>query len=292
MGEKWRETSGGSVALTIYPDGTMGGEAEVVRRMRVGQLQAAMLTVQGLSEIDKSVSALQSMPMVFRSLDEVEFVREKLRSRIEKNFRDKGFVLLFWGDAGWVRFFAKEPVVRPADLKRMKLFSWAGDDDQVEIMKSAGLHPVSLETTDILTSLQTGLINAVPTIPLMALAGQFYGPSPYMLELNWAPLVGGTVITTKAWEAIPAAKRNDLLKAAADAGGQVTVRARKESNESVEAMAKRGLKIQRVSPELDAEWRKFAEEFYPKIRGTMVPADVFDEVLRLLKEFRSSGGQR
>src|SRR5438552_13756445 len=93
MGENWRIASRGSVLLTVYPDGTMGGEAEVVRRMRIGQIQAAMLTATGLSEIDRSVTALEDMPMMFRSLDEVSYVREKLRPTIERRLRDKGFVL-------------------------------------------------------------------------------------------------------------------------------------------------------------------------------------------------------
>ncbi len=286
MGEKWRIASGGSVALTIYPDGTMGAEADVVRRMRVDQIQAAMLTATGLAQIDSSITAVEDMPMMFRSLDEVAYVREKMRSTIERKLRDKGFVLLFWGDTGWVRFFSKTPVLHPAELKRMKLFAWAGSEDQIELMKSAGFHPVPLETANIYTSLQTNMINALPTIPIAALAGQFYGPCPHMLELNWGPLVGGTVIKAGVWDALPETSRAEFLKAAVEAGEQVTSKSRKESDEAVEAMKKRGLTVHAVSPELEEEWRGFAEQFYSKIRGSMVPADLFDEVQRLLHQRR------
>ncbi len=288
MGEKWRQTPGGGVALTIYPDGTQGGEADMVRRMRIGSLQAGMLTATGLSEIDDSVSALQDMPMVFRSLDELDHVREKLRPMLEKRLFDKGFVALFWGDAGWVRFFSKTPVIRPADLKKAKLFVWAGDNHQVELMKSSGHQPIPLEPADILPSLQTGLINAVPSIPFYALAGQFFGPAPHMLELNWAPLVGATVVTRKAWEAIAPATREALAKAAAETGAQMKTKARAEGDQAVETMKKRGLISHPVSPELEAEWRKAIEEFYPKIRGGTVPAPFFDEVQRLLQEYRKN----
>ncbi len=231
MGEKWRQAPGGGVELVIYPDGVMGGEAEMVKRMRVGQVQAAMLTVTGLSEIDRSVTSLQNMPMMFRSLDEVSYVREKLTPGLEKRFLDKGFVVLFWGDVGWVRFFSKERAEHVADVKKMKLFAWAGDNEQIELMKNAGFHPVPLETNDILPALQTGMIDAVPTVPLVALAGQFYGPCPHMLELDWAPLVGGTVITKKAWDSTPPSAREALLKAAREAGEQVTLKSRAESDE-------------------------------------------------------------
>src|SRR5579864_3571453 len=122
MGEKWRQAPGASVGLTIYTDGTMGGEAEAVRRMRIGQLQASLLSVAGLAEIDRSVTALQYMPMVFRSLDEVDYVRERLRPVLDKRLEEKGFVALFWGDAGWVRMFSKKPAMRPEEVKKLKMF--------------------------------------------------------------------------------------------------------------------------------------------------------------------------
>ena len=291
MGEKWRRAPGGGVALTIYTDGTMGGEAEMVRRIRVGQIEAAMLSVQGLSEIDASVTALQNVPMLFRSLDEVDYLRGKLRPELEKRLLDKGFVVLFWGDVGWVRFFSKNPGTHPGDFERMKLFTWAGSNEQVELLKAAGFHPVPLETNDILPGLQTGLINAVDTAPLYALAGQFYGPCPHMLDLNWAPLGGATVITKKVWDSIPSAAHDELLNAAKEAGEEVTMKSRAESDEAVEAMKKRGLKVQPVSPEIEAEWRQLVEATYPKIRGALVPADVFDEVQRLLREYRAAGAR-
>src|SRR5277367_6541713 len=107
MGEKWKKASNGSLALTIYADSNMGSEDEIVRRMRVGQLQAAVLTVAGLSDIDPAVGALQKMPLVYRSLDEAAYVRDKLAPDLDRRLADKGFVVLFWADAGWVRLFSK-----------------------------------------------------------------------------------------------------------------------------------------------------------------------------------------
>ncbi len=263
----------------------------MVRRMRVGQIQAAMLTVGGLLQIDDSVTGLQLMPMMFRSLDEFDYVREKLRPTLEKRLLEKGFVALFWGDAGWVRFFSKHPALRPDDFKKMKMFVSAGDGRSVEIMKAIGINPVPLEQTDVLTGLQTGLIDAVPSVPFYALAGQFYGPTPYMLEVNWVPLVGATVVTRKTWETISSSVRDALMKSAAEAGEQMRQRSRAESLESVEAMQKRGLKVQSLSPEVQAEWNKFAERVYPEIRGKIVPAQMFDEVQRLVNEYRATGGK-
>jgi TRAP-type C4-dicarboxylate transport system substrate-binding protein len=287
MGEKWRQAPGGGVALTIYPDGTMGGEAEMVRRMRLGQLQAGMLTAAGLEEIEPAVTGLQNLPMTFRSLDEIDYIGEKLQPMLEKRLADKGFVVLCWADTGWVRFFSKTPVVRPDDLKKTKLFAWAGNPALVDIYRSVGCNPVALEPVDILPNLQTGLINAVPMPPTIALASQADGPAPNMLDLNWAPLVGATVVSKKTWDTIPAEAQRVVRDAALEAGKSIKADGRRENVESVEAMRKRGLKVHAVTPEVEAEWRKEIEGAYPRIRGGLVPADIFDEVMRLLKEHRA-----
>jgi TRAP-type C4-dicarboxylate transport system substrate-binding protein len=286
MGQKWREAPGGGAALTIYTDGTMGGETDVIRRMRIGQIQAAMLTVVGLSEIDESINVLEYMPMMFRSLEEMEHVLEQLRPTLEKKLLDKGFVTLFWGDAGWIRIFTTKPVRYPEDLKKMKVFVWASDTQQFDLMKAAGYHPVPLEVSDILTGLQTGMINAVPSTPHYALAGQFYRQANHMLEVNWAPLLGAAVITRKAWDSLSEETREVVLESAAEAGRQIKIQSRVEGLESVEAMKKRGLVVQRADPEIESRWRAAAEEVYPKIRGPLVPEEIFDEVQRLIREYR------
>lgn len=289
MGQRWRTISNGGISLTIYADGTMGSEEDSVRRMRIGQLQAATLSVAGLSEIDTSVSALQKIPMLYRSLDEVEFLRSRMRPELERRMEEKGFVVLFWGDVGWVHIFSRQPAMRPDEFKKTKVFVGASDNDEASIMKSLGYQVVPLEWSDVLTSLQTGLVDTVPTIPLLALAGQYDLVAKHMLQLNYVPLVGATVITKKTWDWISPALGPALLAASADAGTQIQMKGRAESAEAVEAMKRRGLQVHPVSPELANEWRRFFEAGYPKVRGTMVPADVFDEAQRILAEYRAGG---
>jgi len=288
MGEKWRAGQGAGATFIVYTDGSQGSEADMVRRMRVGQLNAALLTVVGLNDIDDSTTALQKMPMIFRSWEELDYVREKLRPRLEKRFFDKGFVVLCWGDAGWVRFFSRTPVAGPADLRKLKLFAWSGDSAQIDIMKALGYQPVVLEVADILPGLQTGLVSAVPTTPFWALTMQLYPQANHMLDMNWAPLVGAVVVTRKTWEGLSPAGQKALLDAGETSGAQLRAISRRENEEAVLAMKRRGLKVQSVTPEAEAEWRRTAEQLYPMIRGTLVSADLFDEVQRLLQEQRAA----
>ena len=290
MGEKWKQATGGTVALRIYPGGVLGDEPDLVRKMRVGQIQAGALTAAGLSAIDASVAALQ-IPMMYHSYDELDYVRERLRPTLEKRLLERDFVVLNWGDAGWVMFFAREPFATPDDVRKMKLFVWAGDNDAVELWKTAGFHPVPLPATEILTGLQTGLINAFDTTPLLALSSQWFGLAPHMLDLRWAPLVGATVMTKKTWDRIPSGARPAVLKAAAEAGERLKGDIRAANDKAIAAMKEHGLRVISSTPSIEAAWQKTAEEIYPKIRGTIVPPQVFDEVKRLRDEYRAAPGK-
>lgn len=288
VGEAWKKSQASASKFNVFTDGSQGGEAEMVRRMRIGQLQAALLSVVGLREIEPSIAALQNLPLAFRSWEELDYVREKMRPGMEKKFLDKGYVVLAWGDAGWVRFFSKQAAFSPDDFKKMKFFAWGSEAEQQEIMKSLGYTPVPLEPTDILPSIQTGMINVVPSTPYFALASQIYNTAPNMLEINWAPIVGAFVITKKSWDEMSPEVQSALRISSEKAGTVIRSQARKEVEEAVEAMKKRGLQINKPNAEQMKEWRSLSETLYPRIRGKMVPAETFDEVFGHLKNFRAS----
>ena len=287
MGQKWRDSSGGRVKLIVYPDGTQGGEATMVQSMRAGVLNAGLLTVVGLSKIDDSVGGLSFLPMTFRSWEEYDYVVEKLSPQLEKLLLDKGFVVLFWCNAGWIRFFSKTPAMHPDDFKKFKMFTWKGNAYQVDLMKALGYNPVDLETADVLPGLRRDLINAIPIPPNQASLGQIYTAARYMLDLKWAILSAGAVIRKDAWDKIPPDIQKQLRSAASVAGAKIRASDRKEDAGSIAAMQKKGLNVQPVTPQAEEEWRKLTNSVYPKIRGRMVPADIFDEVQRLVAEYRA-----
>lgn len=288
LGETWRTAQGGNARFTVFTDGSQGGEAEMARRMRIGQLQGALMSVVGLREIEPSIAALQSLPLLFRSWDEVDHVREKMRPGMEQRFADRGFTVVAWGDAGWVRFFSRTAAVRPDDYKRMKFFAWGSEPEQQAIMKSLGYTPVPLETADILPAVQTGMVDVVPSTPYFALASQVYATTSHMLEINWAPIVGALVVTRKAWDAMSPAGQQALRTGGERAGAQMRQQARAEVDEAVDAMRKRGLTVHRPDATQLREWQTLADNLYPRIRGSMVPADTFDEVFAHLKAYRAT----
>jgi TRAP-type transport system periplasmic protein len=287
--EKWKVASGGRVIVRIYPGGVAGDDADVVRKMRLGTLNAAVLTEVGIAEIEKSVYAL-GIPMAFASYDEVDHVLEKMRPALEAKLEARGFVALNWLDGGWNHFFTQKPVATPDDLKALKLMTTANDAQGEEIYKAAGFRPVPLPAPEISTALQTGLINAIQVPPQVAVITQYYTHAKYMTDLNWLLLLGATVISKSTWEQVPADVRPALLEAAREAGRRLRAEIRQSADRDVEAMKKRGLVVVPVDAHGRELWRKAAEGVYPRIRGTVVPADAFDEALRYRDDYRRHAG--
>jgi TRAP-type C4-dicarboxylate transport system substrate-binding protein len=286
MGDEWRRLSGGRVELVIYP-GTQGGEATMVRRLGVNQLQGAMLTAAGMGIIDPAATALQLIPMAFQSWPEVDHVRETLRRELEAQFNAKGYEVIFWGDAGWVRWFSKRPLRTPADLKTMKVFALAGDQQAVDIMRDY-YQPVVLEADKIYTGLSTGMIEAVSLPAFLANFTQVATVAPHMLDLKYAPVVGAMIVTRRAWEKIPADLQAQLRAAGEAAGEAIRRQSRAEDDAAIQAMRdKQGLQVTAVTPELVQEWEGVIQRAWPRLRGTLVPAELFDRVLRELDTFRA-----
>jgi TRAP-type transport system periplasmic protein len=284
MGDQWRALG---VRLVVYPDGTQGSEADMVRLMRVGTLQACLLTATGLAEIDPTVNVLQSYPLLFRDFDEFGYVLQHLEPMLNSRLDKQGFVPLFWGDAGWLRYFFKERVTTIAQLRETKVFLWSVATEQQRIMREMGWHPVPLETADILQALATGQITGVSVPPIVALVSQFEKRVPFMVDLNYAPLVGACVMRRETWGKLSSAQHDAMLRIAADTGAEIVRRTRLESDQAVAKMQTQGLTVYSIPPEQRALWQAEADNFQARARGHVVPAELHDQIFRLLAEYRS-----
>jgi len=289
--ETWKKASGGRVALRLFPGGVAGDDPDVVRKLRAGRLDAALLTTVGLGEIDRSGYAL-AIPLAYDSYDEAYAVLERIRPRLLAALEAKGFVVLHWTDDGWVRFFAQKPVAVPDDLRPLKLLSWAGDAAALDLWRSAGFQPVPLPFHEMVSALQSGAIQALGAPPPLALVSQAFAYARNMTDLRFQLLPGATVVTEATWEKIPADLRPPLLEAARAAGDRLRADVRARETQDVEAMKKRGLVVVPVSEKQRAEWQKLTESMYPKVRGSIVPAEAFDEALRYRDEYRKSHSKR
>ncbi len=288
MGQAWKTGTNGKASLIVYAGGSQGSESELINKMRINRLHAALLTGIGLSEIDESVAVFQKVPLLYRNFDELEHVMEKMTPVLEERILEKGFVVLSWIDSGWVRIFSKQELITPDDMRQSKLFTWAGDPKQTDLLKKMGFRPIAIDSTEIVSSLTTGLVDTVPMPPFYALASQTYSTAPYMLDFNYAPITGAIVITKRMWDRFTPEEQAAMKAAAEEAGKEMTVSGRKESEESIRVMIDNwNLKTHKLNDAQNAQWQAISTEAYGHIRDNTVPGPIWDQVTGILEAFRS-----
>jgi TRAP-type C4-dicarboxylate transport system substrate-binding protein len=290
MGAEWQKVSNGLLVFRLYPGGVAGDDMDLVRKMRLGILDAGLLTINGLSGIDRGVLGLE-LPMAYSDYRELDCALEKIAPQLQHQMEAKGFIVLGWSDAGWAHFFTESPVRTPDDMRKLKMFVWAGDDQYAELWKKAGFNPVPLPSTEISTALQTGLVNAVTINPQGILLLQWYRQLKYMTDFKWAVFLGGIVISKSTWEKIPAEIRPAVKQAALKAAQRLRDFSRNAEQSDIEALEKNGVKVVSVDEGTLNEWRHLMESVLPQLRGSYLPAESLDTALKLKDQCgRQAGG--
>ncbi len=282
MGQEWKKATKGRVQLRLYPGGVVGDERDMVRKMRIGQIHAAAISTEGLYEINPNFAAFY-VPMLFQDLEDVEYAKSQLNDELFNGTSEQGFNLLYLVDVGWAYWYGKEPILTPTDLKSHKLFTWAGDFAWAEIWKKAGYNPVPLAMTDLLSGLQTGLIDALSTIPLYALAQQSFGITNHMLDMKWGILMAGIVIDNRTWKRISDKDRKAMVQIVARIKENHIEKNRYAEQDAIHVMEEHGLKIHKPTSEQVDQWKREVEKMYPLLRGNAINESIFDKVLNIMK---------
>ena len=284
MAQDVSKTTNGKVELKIYAGGTQGNEGEMIRKMSIGQLHAASITAIGLHEITPEPQA-EDVPFMIDSYEEYDYVHEKIRGKLEDAIARRNYQVLHWGEVGFVYLFSTQPYRTPVDFGKGKVFTWNGDPGAEAAWKAAGFHPVVLSSTDLVPSLTSGMINVVAQSPLYAYTTNLYSRARNMLNMHWGFLAGATVVRKDTWEKIPEDLRQKVLEIAEDYGKKTRDDIRKQNEDAIAQMKKRGLNV--VQPTSLEEWQKAAEEANEVVRGKVVPAGIYDEVKKLRDEYRA-----
>jgi TRAP-type C4-dicarboxylate transport system substrate-binding protein len=291
MGAAWSKETAGRVTLTVYPGGTQGDEETTLKKMRPGidQLQAAFLTAVGLSELDEAFNVF-AMPFFFETDEEEQAVARKLTAVLDQRLQAKGYRLVAWGTGGWLQLFSKKQLRTLADVKAAKLFTTKGSDKWLQWYVANGFHPVALTTADIPAQLKltTGLIDTAPSPPYHALSLQIFRDAKYMLDLHISPLTGAMIMSNAAWNKIAAEDRPKVIAAAQALEKRVRAEAPAQDAESVKAMVSRGLQVTTVDAKAAGEFRAAAAQLVTSMRGTMVPADIYDMAVQERDAVRKS----
>jgi TRAP-type C4-dicarboxylate transport system substrate-binding protein len=193
---------------------------------------------------------------------------------VEAALDQRGLVALQWSRIGAVHMFCARALRTPAEMKGARMWAWEGDPKSVEAFRAAGFSPVVLSSADIYASLQTGMIECVPNVPLYALTARLFEKANHMLGVPWSYVIGATVVRKDTWERIPAGLRSKLLAIAVELGAQVDVEVQKLNTDAVTAMQKQGLE---VIPGDVATWRPSVARAQAVVRGGSVPVAFYDQ---------------
>jgi TRAP-type C4-dicarboxylate transport system substrate-binding protein len=288
---EWGRLSGGSVNVRIYSGGVAGDEPDMVRKMRIGQLNAAAMTVSGLQGIFNGVKTL-SFPLFIRSDAELDYVLSRMKPDFEREMESRGFKVVMWSPGGWTYFFSRRPVVRPDDLRRQKLWVWAGDPDEVSAWQSSGFQVVPLASTDIMTSLQGGMIDALVSSPLLTASNQWFGIVSNMCGLRLAPLWGAVVVSTRTWAEIPAELQPRLISSAQEITDSIAPQITNADSEAIGIMKKYGLTITEVPPAAEREWENIVDRGFTLLIGKSYDRASYETARKYLEEYLSSHPRR
>ena len=283
MGQRWQQETNGQVQLRIYPNGVVGGERDTIRKMRVGQIQASAMSSIGLAELTDQIQAF-TLPMGFKTYDEVDKVKDVMFDDISEGLSQSGFKLLFLVDIGWVYWFSSKEISVPQDLKDAKIYTTAGDYVTVELFRKFGFNAVPVSETDILTSLQTGMINSMQTVPILSLSSGWSALMPNMLDLKWGAFVGAVIVDERVWRKIKPEYQKIMMDIAQDIGKKYQQTGRETEKKAIEAMKSYGMNIITPTDEEIKIWDEFKDEITPDVIDTFLSVDIYNKVVDAINE--------
>lgn len=280
-----RKESGGRVGFRIYPGMVQGDERTVLRKIKIGQLHAGGFTGVALGEIAPKVRILDS-PFLVNSYEEVDHLYKEFDAEFQKAFEDGGYVLLGWAEVGFVHVFCNTPIHQPEDLKKIKMWTWEGDPIAETAFRALGINPIPLSITDVLTSLQTGLVDAFYVSPLGALALQWYTRVKYVVDVPLADAAGAVVISKSYYDKMPSDLQEIVLRNGRKYMAKLVQVSRQENRKAMDEMLKRGLTLLKADPKDLPYYIDVGRRARHMLVGKLYSEEFLTRVENSLAEFR------
>ncbi len=273
----------------IYAGGKMGSEGDMLTKLRVNALQAAAMSTIGMHQIAPDPQALD-IPLLLDTYEERDHLLEQMKPELEKILSSKGYTVLTWSEIGFTRFFSTKARPTLADMRSAKLFSWDGDPKSTDAWKAGGFNPVVLSSVEMVTSLQTGMIDTILYPPAVVLGIRAHEKANYMLDLKWSTLTGAMIVKNDTWEKIPEKLRPAILEIFREKGKKIFVEAREMERDAISKM--RSLGVTEVKVQDRAAWDEMKATLYKAINGKVVPAATFERITKILSEYRAKKGKK
>lgn len=277
----------GRVKLKFYPGGVMGNDEAVMRKIRIGQLQGGAVTGGALAGAYKDVEAY-SMPLKFKSFDEVDYVRERMDQKIIDGLEEGGFVSFGLGEGGFAYILSQAPVNNSDDLRAGKVWIPNNDDAALTAVSAFGVKPIPLNLSDVLAGLQTGLIDTVATSPIGAIALHWHTQVQHMNDLPVMYFYALLAIDKKVFYRLQPDDQAIFRQVMGEAFKEIDARNRKDNINAYEALLKQGLVLETMSEEEKAAWYATAAQAEAEIVAQGSVSKAFaDEMNQHLETFRA-----
>jgi TRAP-type C4-dicarboxylate transport system substrate-binding protein len=277
--------TGNQVQFRIYPGGVLGDEKDVLRKMKIGQIQGAVLTASGLSNLFGEMDVLQ-VPFLVQNYEEVDFTLKRMDPLFRKWIEESGHVLLGWSEVGFIYLMSTVPISGVADLRRAKVWSWEESPMAKAIFDEAGVTAIPLSVPDVLVGLQTGMVDVVYTPPTGAIALQWFTKIKYLTDVPLAYLAAGMIITKETFQKIPLPFQTILMEACQRHLDPLKGVIRQENQEAVKVMVKQGVKVVTPSKEQIDEFKRLSSKAIEHIRGSSFSKKTLTEVNSALESYR------
>ena len=282
----WKRITNNEVELIVYHNGTAGNEEAVVRNLRLNQLQAAVLSTFGLTEVTPEVMTL-SCPFFIRNDDELDLVMGEIKEELESKINAKGFFTLAWSRVGWVKIFSKTPVFVPSDLKKLKLGTYGEHEKLNQAFKAMGFQMVPVSHGEILIALNSPMVDAVYQSPVAVGSTQAFGFAKNMASINVASFMGAIVLNRRAWSSIPDKYKSQLMEVTRRREAELDAVVRKFEEDMITTMSNYGLKVNQLTAAQEQLWYDEIEKAMPGMVGTVFDRGLYSRIGAILRDYRS-----
>lgn len=253
MAAEWRNISGGQVRMRIYPGGVAGDDRDMIRKMRFGQLDAAVLTTFGLKTIVPNTFVM-TLPGILQSEEELDYILAEFAPRFDNDFIREGFRVLTWSKSGWAYFYSKNPSITTDQMREEKLAVTSTDEELVVNFKALRFNVVPTSMSELMVSLQSGMVSAFYAPPMAAASYQWFSQAPYMIDLPLAPVLGGFVISERTWQRIPERFHAELKAAIEDVARDFYLESERLNQDALDVMNLHGLHLKELTESQSTEW--------------------------------------
>lgn len=290
MNDEIEKESDGRLSIRFYSGGIMGDELVVLRKMRINQIHGGGFSGVGLGEILPEVRLLD-LPYLFHNNAEADYIHNALKNYYHDEYAKKGYELMGWAEVGFVYFLSQSPIEQVSDMKQSKLWVWQDDPLAQAIFATMGISTIPLAVTDVLTSLQVGMINTVYSPPLGALALQWYTKVKYMSSFPITHSTGAVLISKKFYEKLPPDLQEILKNSFEKHLRQLVERSRADNKEAIDILKQNGITVITPSPENMSKISATATSASDTIAAEKFPQEIYSRVKKMLDEYRSQEKQ-